>query len=333
MRGAVVPIEAGEEMGSRSIPDQAPATASTHGQLDERGAVRSRKRGVDARGQMRMAWLMLAPFVIAYVLFFLWPALQTVRLSFTESGLTDTKGYVGLANYVQLVADDDFWSSLVQTGYFALLTVIPLTALGLVMALLVNRLTYTRALVQAIFFLPYVLPVAVMTLIFGWLYHPVYGLVNAVLGGTRAWLNDVNWAMPSVALATVWWTVGFNMLLFVAGLKNISAEIYEAARLDGANRWEQFWYITWPQLKPTTSLVFMLQLIGSFKIFAQPYILTGGGPFNTTRVVLQYMYEQGFTSQNAGYASAIACAFLLIVVLLALLQTGITWWRIRRAAR
>jgi multiple sugar transport system permease protein len=303
------------------------------GSTDTQSAKRSRRKGVDARGQMRMAWLMLAPFVLAYLLFFLWPALQTVRLSFTDSGLTDTKGYVGLANYVQLVADDDFWSALIQTGYFALLTVIPLTALGLVMALLVNRLTRTRAIVQAIFFLPYVLPVAVMTLIFGWLYHPVYGLINAVLGGQRAWLNDVNWAMPSVAIATIWWTVGFNMLLFVAGLKNIPGELYEAATLDGANRWEQFRYITWPQLKPTTSLVFMLQLIASFKIFSQPYILTGGGPFNTTRVVLQYMYEQGFTSQNAGYASAIACAFLLVVLVLALLQAGLTWLRIRRAAR
>lgn len=280
-----------------------------------------------------MAWLMLAPFVVAYLLFFLWPALQTVRLSFTDSGLTDTKGYVGLANYAQLIADDDFWSALIQTGYFALLTVIPLTALGLLMAVLVNRLTRTRAIVQAIFFLPYVLPVAVMTLIFGWLYHPVYGLINALLGGQRAWLNDVNWAMPSVAIATIWWTVGFNMLLFVAGLKNIPGELYEAARLDGANRWEQFRYITWPQLKPTTGLVFMLQLIASFKIFSQPYILTGGGPFNTTRVTLQYMYEQGFTNQNAGYASAIACAFLLVVLALALLQTGLTWWRIRRAAQ
>ena len=320
-------------MVSRSISNQAPATASVRATSETRDVKRSGKRGVDAGGQIRMAWLMLAPFVIAYLLFFLWPALQTLRLSFTESGLTDTKGYVGLANYAQLIADDDFWSSLVQTGYFALLTVVPLTALGLVMAILVNRLTRTRALVQAIFFLPYVLPVAVMTLIFGWLFHPVYGLINAIVGGSRAWLNDVNWAMPSVAIATIWWTVGFNMLLFIAGLKNIPAELYEAARLDGANRWEQFRFITWPQLKPTTGLVFMLQLIGSLKIFSQPYILTGGGPFNSTRVVLQYMYEQGFTSQNAGYASAIACAFLVVVLALALLQTALTWWRVRRAAR
>ncbi len=313
-----------DTMTSRSKPDLAQAKSA---------ASPPRKGGVDARGQMRMAWLMLAPFVLAYLLFFLWPALQTVRLSFTESGLTDTKSYVGLANYAQLIADDDFWSALVQTGYFALLTVVPLTALGLGMALLVNRLTRLRGLVQAIFFLPYVLPVAVMTLIFGWLYHPVYGLINGIFGGTRAWLNDVNWAMPSVALATIWWTVGFNMLLFVAGLKNIPTELYEAAELDGANRWEQFRYITWPQLRPTTGLVFMLQLIGSCKIFAQPYILTGGGPFNTTRVVLQYMYEQGFPSQNAGYASAIACAFLIVVLALALAQAGFTWWRVRRVAR
>jgi multiple sugar transport system permease protein len=284
------------------------------------------------------AWAMLAPFLTAYGVFFLWPAVETLRLSFTDSGLTSTRGYVGFANYADLIQDADFWGAVQHTAYFALLTVIPLTALGLLLAILVNLLLSTKgwktvgAIAQALFFLPFVLPVAVMTLIFSWMMHPNFGIVNQLIGGTRAWLNDVTWAMPMVAIATIWWTVGFNMLLFLAGLRNIPTELYEAAALDGATRFATFRYITWRQLRPVTAVVFMLQLLASLKIFAQPYIMTNGGPFNSTRVILQYMYETGFTNQNVGYASAVACAFLFIVLAIAVGQMVFFAWRRAGAA-
>lgn len=267
------------------------------------------------------AAVMLAPFALAYGLFFLWPAVQTVWLSFTQSSTTaTTTGFVGLANYTELLADPDFWASLLQTLYFCLLTVLPLTAMGLVAALLVERTHRGKALVQAAFFLPYVLPVGVMTLIAGWMLHPNFGVINYVFENQTAWLSDPLWAMPMVGIATLWWTVGFNMLFFMAGLRNIPSDIYEAAGLDGASGFTMFRYMTWPQLMPVTIMVVLLQLIGSLKVFSQPYIMTGGGPFNSTRVVLHYMYETGFVNDNAGYASAIAVVFMVVVLLVSLVQ-------------
>lgn len=266
------------------------------------------------------AVLLLAPFGLAYGLFFLWPALQTVQLSLTQSTTTTTTAFVGFANYMELFSDADFWASLLQTLYFCLLTVLPLTAMGLLAALLVERMGRGASVVQAIFFLPYVLPVGVMTLIAGWMLHPNFGVINYLLGTQIAWLDHPFWAMPMVGMATLWWTVGFNMLFFMAGLRNIPREVYEAAALDGASGFALFRFITWPQLMPVTVMVLLLQLIGSLKIFSQPYILTGGGPFNSTRVVLHYMYESGFINDNAGYASAVAVVFMAVVLLVSLLQ-------------
>jgi len=266
------------------------------------------------------ALLLLLPFLAVFVLFFLLPAAQTLYLSLTESSLTRTSAFVGLANYETLVQDPSFWTSLGNTFYFSLLTVVPLTVLGLVMALLVNHFTRAGAWLQGAFFLPYVLPISVMTLIADWMLNPSAGIVNRMLGLSRGWFADLHWAMPAVALATVWWTVGFNMLMFIAGLRNIPREQYEAAALDGARGFATFRYITWPALLPVTVTALVLQLIASLKVFGQTYILTTGGPFNTTRVTLHYMYETAFTQSDAGYAAAIAMAFVFVVVALSLLQ-------------
>jgi multiple sugar transport system permease protein len=276
-----------------------------------------------ARRQGLPATLLLAPFVIAFLLFFLVPAGVTFWMSLTESSLTRTNAFVGLANYVTLAADPAFWDSVLNTFYFALLTVVPLTALGLVMALLVNHFVKAQAWLQGVFFLPFVLPVSVMTLIADWMLQPSSGVINHILGSQRPWLADPHWALPAVAIGTVWWTVGFNMLLFLAGLRNIPADLYEAAALDGARGFALFRSITWPALRPVAATALVLQIIASLKVFGQTYILTAGGPFNTTRVTLHYMYETAFTQSDAGYAAAIAMAFVLIVILLSLLQAWI----------
>lgn len=279
-------------------------------------------------GQGLPAAMLLAPFVIAFVLFFAVPALETFWLSLTDSSLTRTNAFVGLDNYRLLSTDPSFWDSVGNTFYFALLTVIPLTALGLVMALLVNRFVKAQAWLQGVFFLPFVLPISVMTLIADWMLQPSSGVVNHLLGGERPWLADPYWALPAVAIGTVWWTVGFNLLLFLAGLRNIPLDLYEAAALDGARGFTLFRTITWPALRPVVTTAFILQLIASLKVFGQTYILTGGGPFNTTRVTLHYMYETAFTQSDAGYAAAIAMAFVAIVILLSTLQA----WIVRRLA-
>ncbi|WP_019586229.1 carbohydrate ABC transporter permease [Deinococcus apachensis] len=270
-----------------------------------------------------IALLMLAPFLIAYLLFFVFPIGRAVQLSLTQSSLTETGPFVGLTNYVQLAGDPDFWASVLHTGQFALYTVIPVTLLGMLMALAVNRLVRARNFAQALFFLPFVLPVSVVTLLWQWILNSSFGLVHNLFGTDIAWFGEPTTAMPMVALVTVWWTVGFNMLLFLAGLQNISREVYEAAQLDGAQGWTAFRTITWPLLWPVTTLVLTLQLISSLKIFAQVYILTGGGPFNSTQVVLQYMYNTAFQNLDAGYASAIAVAFFLIILLVSLMQAAL----------
>lgn len=290
-----------------------------------RAGVKHSARAGTTRGQGLSAALLLAPFIAAFLLFFLAPALQTFWLSLTESSLTRTSGFVGLANYATLVQDPGFWSSLANTFYFSLLTVIPLVGLGLLMALLVHRFTRYQAWLQGAFFLPYVLPISVMALIADWMLQPSSGVINHILGGQRAWLADVDWAMPAVALGTIWWTVGFNMLMLLAGLRNIPAELYEAAALDGARGFTLFRTITWPQLRPVIGTALLLQLIASLKIFGQTYILTVGGPFNTTRVTLHYMYETAFTYSDAGYAAAIAMAFVFVVIGLSLLHA----WMVR----
>jgi multiple sugar transport system permease protein len=286
----------------------------------------ARARGARTAGLPAM--LLLAPFVLTFLLFFLAPALQTLYLSLTESSLTRTNDFVGLANYATLVQDPSFWASLGNTFYFALLTVVPLTALGLVMALLVHHFVRFQSWLQGAFFLPFVLPISVMTLIADWMLQPSSGVINHLVGGQRAWLADLHWAMPVVAIGTIWWTVGFNMLMLLAGLRNIPAEQYEAAALDGARGFTLFRSITWPALRPVAGTALLLQLIASLKVFGQTYILTTGGPFNTTRVTLHYMYETAFTQSDAGYAAAIAMAFVFVVIALSLLARMVA----RRAA-
>jgi multiple sugar transport system permease protein len=278
-----------------------------------------------ARRDTLPAWLLLAPFLVAFGLFFFLPALQTFWLSLTESSLTRTSAFVGLDNYHTLLNDPSFWDSVGNTFYFSLLTVIPLCAVGLLMAMLVDRFTRVQGWLQGTFFLPFVLPISVMTLIADWMLQPSSGVVNHILGGQRAWLADPTWALPAVAIGTIWWTVGFNMLLFLAGLRNIPAELYEAAALDGARGFAMFRTITWPALRPVATTALILQLIASLKVFGQTYILTSGGPFNTTRVALHYMYETAFTQSDAGYAAAVAMAFVAIVIVLSLLQA----WLVR----
>jgi multiple sugar transport system permease protein len=281
-----------------------------------------------SRAEGLPALLLLLPFVLAFLLFFLLPAVQTFYLSLTESSLTRTSAFVGLANYATLAQDPSFWASLGNTFWFAVLTVVPLTALGLVMALLVHRFVRFQTWLQGAFFLPYVLPISVMTLIADWMLQPSSGVINHLVGGQRAWLADVNWAMPVVAIGTVWWTVGFNMLMLLAGLRNIPAELYEAAALDGARGFTLFRAITWPALRPVMGTALLLQLIASLKVFGQTYILTSGGPYNTSRVTLHYMYETAFTQSDAGYAAAIAMAFVAVVIALSLLARMVA----RRAA-
>ncbi len=273
----------------------------------------------------RDAFLLITPFTLLYLIFFIFPTFRVFQLSFMDVPLIGGGGeYIGFENYRELMTDSRFWASVRHTFYFVLLTVIPNTLVGLIFALMVVRLNRLKSLVLAAFFIPFMLPVSVVTLIWQWLLDPTFGILQNVftffIGQPVAVFGDPNWAMPSVAFITVWWTVGFNMLLFIAGLQGIAKDYYEAASLDGATGFQIFRFVTWPLLWPITALVLTLQLIAQLKIFDQVYLLTGGGPFNSTIVTLQYMYNEAFQNFNGGYSSAIAVALFIIILVFSLIQ-------------
>ncbi|MCW2502130.1 MAG: ABC-type sugar transport system, permease component [Actinomycetia bacterium] len=284
----------------------------------DRGPVRPR-RGTDSSQALHAAGF-LSPFVILYVLFIIGPALYMVLMSFFHTSLVKPGlgSFAGLTNYAEAFGSADFWSSLWHTIWFTVLTTPPLILLSLLFALLADRVVRGRWFFRLAFFAPYILPSAVMALIWVWLYTPALGLLTSAvtsLGLTAPdWLGNPNWAMISLALATLWWTLGFNFVLYSAGLQDIPRELYEAASIDGAGPWQQIRRITIPMLARTTTLVAVLQVIASLKVFDQMYIMTSGGPNYSTRPVLEYIYDVGFTDFRTGYAAAASTLFFLVVL-------------------
>ncbi|WP_347919263.1 sugar ABC transporter permease [Paracoccus marcusii] len=285
--------------------------------------------------ETRSAIILVAPFMIIFTVFFLYPTIKVVMLSFTNAPLIGDGEWVGFDNYTQLLTDRLFRTSLWNNLYFVLLTVIPTTVIALLISLAVSRLKgRLQAVVLTLFFLPYILPVSVVTLIWAWMLDFQFGilqpLVAAITGRPVAVFRDPHWVMPMIALITVWWTNGFNVLLFIAGLRNIPQDLYEAAALDGASSWQRFRRITWPLLWPITTLVLTLQLILQLKLFDQVYLLSAGGPFNQSYVVLLQMYREAFQLNNGGYASAVAMVLFAIIVILSVLQFQLLKIRGRR---
>jgi multiple sugar transport system permease protein len=271
------------------------------------------------------AGIFLAPALLLIAVFFFLPILAALLLSFTDFdiyalGDLDRLRFVGFANYLNLLQSPLFWTALGNTFYFVIVGGPLSVALSLGAALLVNaRLTRFPSLFRAAFFLPVVTTLVAVAVVWRYLYHPRYGLLNyglSLLGIEPIdWLGDPAWAMPAIILMAVWKNFGFNMIIFIAGLQNIPTSLYEAARLDGANAWRQFRYITLPLLGPTFLFVALMTMIGYFQVFAEPYVMTQGGPANRTLSVVLLMYEEGFRWWNMGYASA--AAFVLFVLILA----------------
>ena len=288
-------------------------------------AATARSARAPARREAVEAAALVAPFVIAYLVLFVYPILLLVRLSFTNAPLIGPGTWVGWSNYIRLTRDYLFQESVYHTAYFVVLTVVPTTLLALGIALMVIRLTgWLQSLVLACFFVPYILPVTVVTLIWQWVVDLQFGIAQPLLrlfgGSGIAVFKNPAWAMPMVAFVTIWWTNGFNVLLFIAGLRNIPADYYAAASLDGAGRIAQFRHITWPLIWPVTALVLTIQLILQLKIFDQVYLLTQGGPFNSTYVVVQYIYKQAFVLNHGGYAASVALFLFVLIAALSVLQ-------------
>ena len=277
----------------------------------------------------RIGWAFVAPFVVLFAMFLLWPLLHGFWLSFTGESITGSGGaFLGLDNYAEALSDPIMWRSMLNTAWFTVLSTVPLVLVGLVMALLVFQGLPGQWLWRLSFFMPFLLASTVAAQFWIWMYNPQLGLVNALLGVVgvegQAWLQDTRWAMAAVVVETLWWTVGFNFLLYLTALQSIPEQQYEASALDGAGRWRQLWSITLPQLAPTTVLIVLLQVLASLKVFDQIYVMTNGGPGGVTRPVVQYIFESGFTGYRFGYASAIAYVFFAVVVVVAVAQMRFT---------
>jgi multiple sugar transport system permease protein len=285
------------------------------------------------RDENRGGWVLLAPFLVLYVLFLIGPAIYGIIMSFFNSSVVHSGlgSFAGVSNYTEALSSSDFWWTMWHTVYFTLLTTPPLVILALALAVFTNRLRRGRWFWRLVFFAPYVIPSASVALIFTWLYTPGIGLYDTWLSDVGLtppnFLSDPNWAMISIAIATVWWTLGFNFVLYLAGLQEIPRELYEAAAVDGAGPWQQLRSITLPLLSRTTVLIVMLQLIASLKIFDQIFLLTSGGPNYTTRPVLEYIYDVGFTDYRSGYAAAVSMLYFILIF-----AVSIVWYVLNRRA-
>jgi multiple sugar transport system permease protein len=272
------------------------------------------------------AWIFLAPALILLGIFVLYPIGYLFFLSFTTDSFTRTgMRWIGLRNYWRLVLSPDFWQVLGNTVYFTIATVIPSLVLPLGLAILLNQSIALRGLLRAAYFIPSITSLVAVGLGFRWLFQ-TDGVVNNWLTAVNLpaipWLQDTFWAMPVLILLSIWKQIGFNMIVFLAGLQTIPISRYEAAELDGANAWQKFRYVTVPGLRPTIVFVTVTTAIFTLRSFEQVYVITGGGPMNSTNLLVYFIYEQAFAQFDFGYAAA-AATILLIVAL------GLVYWQLR----
>ena len=287
------------------------------------------------RTEFLVAAILIAPFVTVYGWMFLYPSLQMIEFSFTNAPLIGAGEWVGFDNYVRLFKDRIFLGAIWNTAYFVLLTVIPGTIAALAIALMVSRLKgWVQSVILSAFFLPYVLPITVVYLIWLWMLDVQFGILQQVIEPivgqpVNVW-RRLPWFMPTVALLTIWWTNGFSILLFLAGLRNIPREIYEAAELDGATRLQIFFRITWPLIWPITVLCLTIQLILQLKIIDQVYLFAQGGRTQATMTLVQFIFEQAFVKNAGGYASTAAVALFVIVIVFSVFQYQVLRIRVAR---
>jgi multiple sugar transport system permease protein len=275
-------------------------------------------------------WWFLAPALTLIGLFFFVPVVAALVLSFTDYdiyalGDASNARWVALDNYARLLRTPLFWQALKNTFYFALVGGPLSIAASLGAALLVNaRMVRFKGFFRTVYFIPFVTTLVAVAIVWRYLYHPQYGLLNYALGfvgvGPIDWLGDPRWAMPAIIVMAVWKNFGYNMLIFIAGLQSIPEELYEAAHLDGATALQRFRHVTVPMLGPTLLFVSVITMIGYFQLFAEPYVMTQGGPLRATTSVVLLMYEEGFRWWRMGHAAAVAFVLFLVILAATLVQ-------------
>jgi multiple sugar transport system permease protein len=324
----------------RATGEDAPGAGAPALLPDERerttGGVRSRRvaGGRGASEASGAGWWFIAPSLALIGLFFVLPVGASLLLSLTDFDIyaiasLHNARFVGLRNYGQVLQTPLFWTAMKNTMYFALVGG-PLTvAVSLGSALLLeSKLVRYKTFFRTIYFLPFVTTLVAVAIVWRYLYHPRYGLLNYALSLLGAhgidWLGDPRWAMPAIIALAVWKNFGYNMLICIAGLQSVPAELYEAAELDGASAWQRFRHVTIPSLKPTLVFVGVITMIGYLQLFAEPYVMTQGGPLRATTSVVLYMYEEGFRWWRMGSAAALAFLLFLVIGAATLLQRRLT---------
>ena len=278
----------------------------------------------------RAAWFFLAPALALIGIFFFLPVAAAMLLSLTDFDLYGIASplntrFIGFRNYSRLLQTPDFWLALRNTFYFAFVGG-PLTiAVSLGAALLLSsKLVRFKGFFRTIYFTPFVTTLVAVAIVWRYLYHTRYGFFNYALSligiAPIDWLGDPHWAMPAIILMAVWKSFGYNMLIFIAGLQAIPEELYDAAAIDGAGPFRRFFNITLPMLSSTLVFVTVITMIGYFQLFAEPYVMTQGGPLRSTTSVVLLMYEEGFRWWRMGYAAAIAFVLFIVILLATLLQ-------------
>jgi lactose/L-arabinose transport system permease protein len=272
----------------------------------------------------RWPYLFIAPFYLLYGGFMLYPVVYSFWLSFQDWRGQRGTVFVGLDNYSRLMADDLFWTSLLNTVVIGLMYVPLMLLLALVLAVVLNSALFRlRTFFRAAVFAPYITATVIMALVFALIYDD-QGILNSFLGlvgiGPIPWTNSTEWSKVSVAGLLLWHWTGYNMVLMLAGLQTIPHDLYEAADIDGASTVQRFLWITIPLMRPVILFTAILSTIGTFRIFAEPYILTGGGPLNSSLTVLLYLYQQAFQGFKLGYASAMAYVVVGLVFVLSMVQ-------------
>lgn len=291
-----------------------------------------RKKGRMKRQEAYIGYLFITPNLFGVFVFVLGPVIAGLLISFTEWDLLTKPVWIGLQNYLDLLRDPLVGLSLKNTAYYAVLTIPLGMTVSLLLALLVNIPLPGINIFRTIYFIPVVSSITAVALVWKWLYNPEFGILNYILALFRlpqlAWLNDPKLAMPCVALMSIWHGMGYNMVIFLAGLKAIPKQLYEAARIDGANSWQCFRHITLPLLAPTTFFILVMSIIGSFQVFGQIYVMTNGGPGNTTLVYNYFLYQNAFLWFKMGYASALGYVLFLIIFVLTLINMKILGGRV-----
>jgi multiple sugar transport system permease protein len=286
------------------------------------------------RNPAAAGWIMALPAIILLTLFLITPFMMAFGFSLTDQRLIPNPNvptqFIALKNYVRLLTDETFHRGILNNFYFVLVVVPIQTAFALFLAMLINRKMAGINLFRTIFFSPVVITMVVVSIVWYLLYNPGEGFINRILSfvsfgaiGPVDWLKDTRSAFPAIMILSIWQGVGFQMVIFLAGLQEIPDELYEAARVDGATHRQQFFKVTLPMLKNTTLFVVISTTILAFKLFQQVWVMTQGGPQNSTMTTIVYMYRQGFRQLRVGYAASIAVIFFLIVLAVSLVQRRI----------